>query len=97
MTTIKCPVCSEPTDSLKRYTLMDRLVFVGVAYWMRRRTYTACPDCMRGILLKNTFSWNILLANLLWLLVILPYNLALLIASTTQGHSKSVKKMLNLP
>ena len=64
---------------------------------MRRRTYAVCPDCMRGILLKNAFSWNILLANLLWLLVILPYNLALLIASTTQGHSKSVKKMLNLP
>jgi DNA-directed RNA polymerase subunit RPC12/RpoP len=96
MTAIKCPVCSKPTESLKRYTLLDKLVFIWVAAWTQRRTYAACPDCMRRIVLKNTFSWNILLANLLWLIVILPYNVALLIASGTQGHSKSVKKMLDL-
>ena len=96
MTAIQCPACSKPTESLKRYTLMDRLVFIGVAFWMRRRTYAACPDCMREILLKNTFSWNILLANLMWLIIILPYNGVLSIGSMTEGHSKSVIKMLNL-
>ncbi len=96
MTEIQCPVCSKPTESLKRYTLMDRLVFIGVAFWMRRRTCAACPDCMRELLIKNTFSWNILLANLLWLIIILPYNAVLAIGTTTEGHSKSVIKMLNL-
>ncbi len=97
MIPIQCPVCSTPTHSLKRYTLVDKLVFIGVGAWMQRRTRAACPDCMRGILLKNTFSWNILLANLLWLIIILPYNIALLIGSSTEGHSKSVTKMLDLP
>lgn len=91
---IKCPECSKPTDSLKRYSLADLLVFIGIAGWVRRSMHTACPICMRTILLKNMFSWNILTANVLWLLVFWPYDLILLIASTTKGHSKSVVDLI---
>ena len=91
---IKCPECSNTTDSLKRYNLADLLVFVGIAGWVRHSTHTACPACMRTILLKNMFSWNVLTANVLWLLFFWPYDLILMAASTTKGHSKSVIDVL---
>ncbi len=91
---IKCPDCSKPTDSLKRYNFPEKLVFIGIAAWTRPATYTACPTCMRTILLKKMFSWNLLTANVLWLLVFLPYGLILLIASTTKGHSKSIINLM---
>ncbi len=91
---IKCPSCSKPTDSLKRYHLADMLVFIGIAAWSRRVTYTACPVCMQTILLKNMFSWNILTGNMLWILIFMPIDLILLIASTTKGHSKSVVDLM---
>ena len=88
---LTCPACGKRTDSLKRYGVMKEVIFLLVFARSRRCAYTACPKCMRGMLLKDTFSpVNILLANLMWLLVVLPYSLALLIASTIPGHSRSV-------
>ena len=92
---VGCPVCSVPTDSLKRYRMPYRVMFFGIVARVQHGTYTACPSCMRKKLLENVFSpLNILSANLLWLIVVLPYNLVLFIASTTRGHSKSVRKRL---
>ncbi len=91
---IPCPVCKTPTNSLKRYTLVQLLVFVGIAYWMRRATHTACPDCMRSVLVKNIFSINILSANILWLLILLPYDLVLMAICGKEGHSNNITKLL---
>lgn len=91
---IKCPICSLPTDSLKRYGVMCEVVFLGIAARSRRCGYTACPKCMRGRVLKDTFSpVNILLANLMWVLAVLPYSLALVVASTVPGHSRTVNDL----
>lgn len=90
---IKCPVCSVPTGSLKRYGMMCDVVFVVIAARSRRCAYVACQKCMRRKLLKDTFSpVKILLANLMWLLAVLPYNLVLMVVSMIPGHSASVKK-----
>ena len=93
---IECPICSVPTDSLKRYGVMCEVVFLGIVARSRRCAYTACPRCMRRMVLKDTFSpVNILLANLMWVLAVLPYSLALVIASTIPGHSRSIREMLS--
>jgi tetratricopeptide (TPR) repeat protein len=93
--TVNCPVCSAATDSLKRYRMPYRVIFFGIAARVKHGTYTGCPSCMRKKLLENVFSpLNILSANLLWLILVLPYNLVLFIASTTRGHSQGVRKML---
>ena len=90
---IKCPGCSVPTPSLKRYGVMREVIFLVIYARSRRCTYTACPKCMRRMLLKDTFSpVKILLANLMWILAVLPYSLILMIVSTIPGHSKSIRK-----
>lgn len=94
---IKCPVCSVPTDSLKRYGVMCDVVFIIIAARSRRCAYTACPKCMRRMLLRDTFSpVKILLANLMWILAVLPYSLVLLVATTIPGHSRSVRKICKI-
>jgi hypothetical protein len=93
---IPCPVCSTPTDSLKRYGVLQRVVFLGIAVHIQRSSEVACPKCMRYLLRKVTFSpLHFLLANLMWFLVVLPYHLILMIASTTKGHSSSIRKQLS--
>ena len=92
---IPCPVCSTPTDSLKRYGVLRRVVFLGIAVHVQRSSEVACPRCMRRLLRKVTFSpLHFLLANLMWVLVVLPYHLALMLASLTKGHSGSIRKQL---
>jgi len=91
------PVCSTPTDSLKRYRMPHWVVFFGIGARIKHGPYTACPRCMRRKLFSNVFSpLNILSANLLWFVLIVPYNLVLFIASMTRGHSKSVVDLLAL-
>ena len=97
MPVVNCPVCAMPTDRLKRYRMPHRVLFFGIGARIKHGAYTACPSCMRQKLLRNVFSpLNILSANLLWFVLIIPYNLVLFIASMTRGHSKSVIDMLEL-
>jgi hypothetical protein len=92
---VKCPVCSVPTNSLKRYGIMHEVVFIGIAARSRRASYTACPKCMRRKVLRDTFSpWNILLANLMWVLAVFPYCIGIMIASTIPGHSASIERAI---
>ena len=50
---------------------------------------------MRHLVLKDTFSLkSIVLANLMWLLVVLPYALVLVLLSMIPGHSNSVLRAL---
>jgi hypothetical protein len=86
---VPCPACSRPSTSIKRYSLMFRLLFLGVGYRIWRGRYVACPACMRKALLKCAFApMGILTANLMWPLAVLPYTLIMLGASTIPGHSR---------
>ena len=95
---IPCPICSAPSAGIKRYSMMYKLIFLGVAYSMQRGSYVSCPKCARKTLLKSAFSpLNILTANVMWPLAVVPYTLIMLTVSLIPGHSASVRKALGLP
>jgi endogenous inhibitor of DNA gyrase (YacG/DUF329 family) len=90
---IKCPVCGQPTANLKRYRTFDRFIFLFIAAWARPAIHVACPSCMRKILLKKAFSpLDILMGNVAWILFVIPMCLVQCIATTTKGHSKSIRE-----
>ena len=91
----ECPFCHALTTSLKRYRWMRWVLYVGITFRVRSGIYVACPKCMRNMVLKDTFSpLNILAANLMWIVVVLPYCLVLMVLSTVPGHSACVKRRL---
>ena len=90
---INCPGCRKPTASLKRFGILRQVVFVGIYAQARSRPFVACPPCMRKELLRNTLSIkHILLGNLMWLLAILPYNLAMMTADRSPRHLSMLSK-----
>lgn len=92
---VPCPHCGQPTDRLKRYGVLRRVVFFLIAAHVQRGAYTACPTCMRRLVLKDLLSpLNILLANLMWLLAWLPHVIGVLVATTLPGHSKAVRQAI---
>jgi len=74
--------------------MLQSLVYILVYAFWRLRTYTACPDCMRQIIKQNLIGLNILTANLLWFVIMLPWGLAQLWAAGRPGHSAGVIKKL---
>ncbi len=89
-----CPKCGQPSDSIKQYKLPYKWIFVWIMLFHQDIEYTCCPHCMRKQILLRGFTYNIILANLLWLIIILPWCLVLLICSFTKGHSKAVKEYI---
>jgi hypothetical protein len=90
---IRCPSCTAPTASLKRYTMCELLVFVGIFAFTRRSTCTQCPGCMRKTILTRT-AYNLITANLLWPIVVLPWHTVLFCMTYSKGHSNAVKALL---
>lgn len=90
---ITCPKCGQPTASLKQYVLCNLLVFVWIMAFTRRGTYTSCGPCMRGTILERTLI-NIIPANLLWVIVVLPWHIVQFCRSYSDGHSNAVMAML---
>ena len=89
---LPCPVCGKPTKSMKRHRLYRLLVFIGVAWWAQTAEYTACPPCMRHVILVRTLV-NIPTANLTWPILFVIH--AFQFASTfTAGHSRKVLELL---
>ena len=62
---MECPQCKKTTDSLKSCDLIT-VVFLFVHIVWNHHTETACPSCMRPILLKHSL-FNLFSANLLGL------------------------------
>lgn len=79
-------MCRQQTESLKVYRLPTFLLFIFVGASFRHGDIAACPPCMRGKLAKLA-AINILPANLLWLLLLLPWYSIAALRSMTQGHS----------
>jgi hypothetical protein len=61
---LRCPECGQFTDSLKHYKLLQFGLFVVVAGTGQMDHVTACPRCMRRIILRRFFV-NLVTANLL--------------------------------
>ena len=92
----KCPVCGKATDSLKAYHVPTFMLFLWVGASFQHGTVVACPSCMRARLAKLTVI-NILPANLLWLLLLLPWYGISALRSFTRGHSKRALALLEAP
>jgi hypothetical protein len=86
-----CPHCQASTPNLKQYEIVDWCLFVLLFVQIRPAVYTACPPCMRKILLRQCLV-NMPSANLLWPAYVFPRTLGLLIATTIPGASASVRK-----
>lgn len=91
---IVCPECGVPKSNIKRYRLFDRFIGMVVAAQYESSIHTCCSDCMRSTIIKKTFGWIILNANLFWVVLILPWHTAAYLLSFLEGHSPLVKKHL---
>jgi hypothetical protein len=89
-TSIACPHCRKPTDSLKQYEVIESCVFVLIMAQIQPQIYLACPDCMRGILWRRCLM-NIVPANLLWLPYIVPRTIIQHLATYVGGMSPAIR------
>jgi hypothetical protein len=78
---------------LKRFRMIEVLLFLFFAVSWQSAVYTACPPCMRRLLWRSTL-FNLLPANVLWFIVVLPWNLALWLESRAAGHSEEMRQLL---
>jgi hypothetical protein len=86
---LSCPVCEQLTDSLKQYRYMQWCVFLLAGVIYRHTDVRACPGCMRAFV-RRSLLINVVPANLVWLVGLLPWGLILLALSYRKGHSKGV-------
>lgn len=92
---LRCPECGTETDSLKQYRYMRWCLFLLAGAVWQDQTIRACPSCVRRRVGKSLLV-NLIPANLLWPILILPWGLGLLVASSRKGHSKIVEQMVAL-
>lgn len=86
---LPCPVCDTPTPSLKQYQFVRWLVFYFAGAWWQTEYYRACPHCTRQWVARRA-ARNLLPANLLWFVLVLPWAVGLFVASYRRGHSAAV-------
>jgi len=88
-----CPQCGEATESLKQYEVIHRCIFFIAMARIQTAFLIACPRCMRNMLWWRLWA-NILMANLLWPVYIVPRTIFLIMCSHTLGHSRSISQQL---
>lgn len=91
---LTCPDCGRSTYSLKQYAFVDYVVFLVLAAAWQRTVHVACPACMRWFVARKSLI-NIVPANILWLVFLLPWTLILFARSYTKGHSKAVRERID--
>ena len=84
-----CPHCNAESDSLKQYRYLNWLVFFLVGYVKQYIVIRGCPSCLRRIVWQRCLV-NLLPANLLWPILVLPWALVLTVRSYQQGASGKV-------
>ena len=92
---VACPCCGRLTDSLKLYRVATFL-FLLFAFVARSQQLVGCPRCVRGKIGRFALV-NVVTANLLWPVIILPWSLILLACSFLRGHSPEVRRALAVP
>lgn len=89
-----CPECGNMSDSIKRFSLPYRWYFILGLFSMRSATYTCCPHCMRKHILINGFTYHIILMNMMWPIIILPWSIVQLIRTYQKGHFKGIDSVV---
>lgn len=89
-----CPVCGQPTDSLKQYRYVNWVVFYLFGASYSHIYHRACPGCMRRFVARRA-ALNLFPANLLWFALVLPWGLGLFVATYRKGHSRDVIRLVS--
>jgi len=92
-TELACPSCGRPSDSLKQYRYVTWMLCYLVGFAYQLAYYQGCPACVRKFVIRRA-AWNLIPANVLWLVVVLPWGLGLIFASFAKGHSRTVVRGL---
>lgn len=85
---VTCPECKLPSESVKCFR-MGFVLFLGIGGGAQWKNEYGCPSCIRR---KTALFavFNLLTANIIWPIVILPLTLAHVFRSYRQGHSQDV-------
>src|SRR4051794_25387563 len=78
---VRCPECGRPSDSIKCYR-MGLILFLLVFWFSSTKNEVGCPSCIRGKIARFCLV-NLLPANVLWPVLILPWSIILLLRSFT--------------
>ena len=89
-----CPQCRQPSHSIKRLNSFFAVCIVIGAWWQGQEV-TACDKCMRQHIFKNALI-NIVTANIIWPIIILPTSLYNLYQTYRPGHSESIQQEIYL-
>jgi hypothetical protein len=89
---LPCARCGTMTDSLKRNRIARYFVFAWLFWWGQFADYTACPSCMRLILVQRALI-NLPGANIAWPIIVLV-NGWHFVWTFQRGHNKRVKALL---
>lgn len=87
---MQCPHCGKMTDSLKVYRLPSVWVFLGPFLRWATEGHIACPSCMRKKILLHGMTYNIVTANFIWPVTILPWSIVNLLRTFSKGHSTEI-------
>lgn len=89
---LPCPVCKQLTDSLKQYRVIQTIFALPLHHVELSSTVVrSCPPCMRA------YAWrrcriNGLTTLVIGYLVLVPYTLAITLATFRRGHSWPVER-----
>lgn len=86
---LACPTCGRLTDSLKQYRYVNWCVYLFAGAIWQMGVYRACPECMRQHIWRKCLI-NVIPANFLWLVGLLPWASVLVVCSYRLGHSRRV-------
>lgn len=89
-TPLHCTDCGQITVSLKSYRLPAVCVFLGAYGRFATKGHIGCPSCMRKKILLHGMTYNVFTANILWLLLILPWTIVSLLRTLSKGHSSEI-------
>ncbi len=89
---LACPSCGEPSDRIKSFTVFPFVLFLLFYVGLKTEVFTGCASCVRKKLLKTTLV-NVLPGNLLFLVLVFPWNATALLLSCMPGHSSNVEVM----
>jgi len=91
---ICCPHCGKPTHSLKFFNIATGM---GIGYrFPEKLPVIGCPTCMTRQNLWRSLNDNIIRLNIFWLWIILPIFTITFIRSLIPGHSKTIKRQIDL-
>jgi hypothetical protein len=84
-----CPICGGQTASLKQMRILSSVTAIPGAAVSSTVVYRSCPSCLRAYIWRRCLI-NGLFTLIVGYVVLVPYSLALTLATLRKGHSWAV-------